>query len=478
MKPFLAARSRPRRRSPRAVVHGLLALLSVVLAADAAAGQATAAQSGRALVERLDSLAGSGVVENRAVGIVAAVVEGNDTLLFKAYGKANVEWDIPMPVDAMFEIGSVTKQFTAVAVLQLRDQGRLSLDDEITRWLPDFDPRGNTVTLRRLLDHTSGIVGLTEMPEFGALAVNERFPRDSAYALIKRYPFQFEPGEAQIYNNSAFWLLGLVIEKASGMTYEDYVEKEIFEPLGMTRSMYCNSAENIPRRAHGYMIGPGIIQRARANVHTWPYAAGSLCSTAGDMVTWLEALHGGKVLSPTSYAELITPSRLNDGTPLRYGMGVQVGPDPSGLEYIGHGGAIAGFRVEVGWYPDARMAVVVLMNANSNLDPGDVASELAREVLPWTPPTPQMFAGDPAPLVGRYVGQGRGRDMVIEVVQTPEGLAFSPDGAPPRPIPWVEGLTFRQGARILTFRRANGDSGPVTELRLSMPGAHLVLEKQ
>jgi CubicO group peptidase (beta-lactamase class C family) len=205
-----------------------------------------------------------------------------------------------MPLDALFELGSVAKQFTAVALLQLRDQGKLSLDDEITKWLPDFDTRGNRVTVRRLLDHTSGIVGLTEMPEFGLLAWNPRFPRDSAYALIKRYPFQFPTGTAQMYNNSAFWLAGLIVEKASGMTYEDYVEQRIFAPLGMTRSMYCNSSENVPRRAHGSMVySNGVIRRGPTNAHTWmPFAAGSLCSTVGDLVTWVRALHGGKVLSP------------------------------------------------------------------------------------------------------------------------------------------------------------------------------------
>ena len=205
--------------------------LTTLAAADAAA------QTGRTLAQRLDSLAGAGVLEKRAVGTVAAVVKGTDTLLFKGYGKANVEWDVPMPADAMFEIGSATKQFTAAAILQLRDAGKLSLDDEITKWLPDFDPRGNKVTVRRLLDHTSGMVGLTEMPEFSLLVWNQRFPRDSAYALIKRTTFQFPTGTAQMYNNSAFWLAGLIVEKASGMTYEDYVEQRIFAPLGMTRSM-------------------------------------------------------------------------------------------------------------------------------------------------------------------------------------------------------------------------------------------------
>jgi CubicO group peptidase (beta-lactamase class C family) len=452
--------------------YGCAGLLLATLAVPAA-GQADAALS-----QRLDSIAGVWVERGMAIGIAATVVRGNDTLLLKSYGKANVEWDVPMPLDAMFEIGSVTKQFTAVAVLQLRDEGKLRLDDGITRWLPDYDTRGHTVTLRHLLAHTAGIADFTEAPEFGGLS-NLRLPRDSAYALQQRYPPQFAPGEAQIYNNAGFWLLGLVIERASGMTYEDYIERRIFAPLGMTRSMYCNSMENVPRRAHGYFVSRDrVIRRAWTVVHTWPFAAGSLCSTVSDMVTWLRALHGGEVLSPPSYAEFITPSRLNDGTPLRYSMGLQVGPGPSGLMYIGHGGRGPGFWVETGWYPEAQMAVVVMINNVGPLDPQEVSTNLANEVLGWAPPPPQRFTGDPAPFVGRYAGPGRGEDMNVEVVQTPEGLGFSMNRSPPRVIPWIEGLTFGRGLPRLIFRRANGDSGPVTELRYSMPGAHLVLRRQ
>lgn len=447
-------------------------LLLAALLVPAVAG----AQSRAAIIQKLDSIAHSGILENRAVGIAAAVVKGNDTLLLKGYGRANVEWDVPMPADAMFEIGSVAKQFTAAAILQLRDEGKLSLDDDITKWFPDFDTRGNRVPLRRLLDHTSGIRGLTEMPEFAHLVTNPRLPRDSAYALIKRYPFQFPTGEAAVYNNSAYWLLGLVVEKASGMTYEEYVEQRIFQPLGMTRSMYCNSAENVPRRAHGYVIQNGAIRRAMTNVHTWPFAAGSICSTAGDLVTWLQALHGGKVLSPRSYAEMITPAKLNDGTPLRYGMGLGVGTNPAGMRFIGHGGAIDGFRAEATWYPDAQLAVVVLMNAASNLDPGAIGVELAMEVMPWTQPEMKRFAGDASGLVGRYQGPSRGRDMVVEVTATPQGPAFSVNGSPARVLPWVDGLTFRQGSALLTFRRA-GDA-PASELRFDAGSGYYVLKRQ
>src|SRR5688572_26688769 len=439
---------------------------------------ALAAQSDRAaLVKKLDSLAGSGVLENRAAGIAAAVVRGNDTLLLKGYGKADVEWNVPMPADAMFEIGSVTKQFTSVAILQLRDEGKLSLDDPITKWLPDFDTRGNKVTLRRLMDHTSGIKGITEMPEFGLLSSNPRFPRDSAYALIKRYPFEFTTGDAQIYNNSAFWLLGLVVEKASGGTYEDYVEKKLFEPLGMKRSMYCNSSENVERRAHGYQVQNGMVRRAPMNVHTWPFSAGSICSTAGDLVIWLKALHGGKVLSPKSYAELTTGSKLNDGTPLGYGMGIADGKDSRGLKYSGHGDGIAGFTSEAPWYPDSQAAVVVLMNSNGNIDPGAVGGELAAELMPWTRPEVKQFSGDVAPLLGTYKGPSRGREMVMQVTQGAQGIEFSANGSPKRSLPWVDGLRFRQGTAILTFRQA-GNSGPATELHFQSGAAYYILKRQ
>jgi CubicO group peptidase (beta-lactamase class C family) len=456
--------------------HLLRSSLAVVLLATSAGS--VAAQGDRAsLVKKLDSLAGSGVLENRAAGIVAAVVKGNDTLLLKGYGKADVEWNIAMPVDAMFEIGSITKQFTAVSILQLRDEGKLSLDDEMTKWLPDFDMRGNTVTIRRLLDHTSGIKGLTEMPEFGNLASNSRFPRDSAYALIKRYPFEFRTGEAQIYNNSAFWLLGLVVEKASGMTYENYIEKKLFEPLGMKRSMYCNSSENVERRAHGYQVQNGQVRRAPTNVHTWPFSAGSICSTAADLVTWLKALHGGKVLSAKSYAEMTTPAKLNDGTVLGYGMGIGVGKDIRGLNFIGHGGSIDGFTSEATWYPDAQAAIVVLMNSNGNIDPGAVAGELAAELLPWERPVIKSFSGDPTSLLGTYKGPSRGREMVMVVTRGPEGPLFSVNGSPPRALAWLDGLQFRQGSAVVSFRQ-NGNSGPATEIHFQSGAAYYILKRQ
>ena len=456
-----------------------LLLRTSLMAGFAVASASPALAQSNAVTAKLDSLAAGPVTQRRAVGLVAAVVRGRDTLLFKSYGKADVEGDVAMPLDAMFEVGSVAKQFTAAAILQLRDAGKLSLDDDITKWLPDFDTRGNKVPLRRLLDHTSGIMGLTEMREFGELAGNDKFPRDSAYALIKRYPFHFPTGTAQVYNNSAFWLLGLVVEKASGMSYEDYVEKRIFAPLGMSRSMYCHSEEKVDRRALGHNIEGTNAKRARMNVHTWPFAAGSICSTAGDLLTWVRALHGGKVLSAKSYAEMTAPSKLNDGTPTRYGMGIGVGKDVRGIRYIGHGGTINGFRAEVNWYPDADLAVVVLVNATGGIDPGGLAGAIAGQVIPWSEPAPKTFTGNATALVGTYKGPSRGRDMVVVVTTTPDGVAFSANGSPARVLPLIDGLTFQGGAALLTFSAIDSATGVPGELRFDAGGGgYYILKRQ
>ena len=455
-------------------VHARSAVGTVVLVA-IAAGTA-AAQSGRPLAYRLDSIAADGLRYNGAVGIVAGVVKGNDTLLMKAYGKANLEWEVPMALDAMFEVGSIAKQFAAAAILQLRDAGKLSLDDDITKWLPDLDTRGVKVPLRRMLDHTSGL----QTGDAGSV-FDPRLTRDSAYLLLKRAPvrFKFPSGEAQAYDDRAFWLLGLVVEKASGMRYEEYMEKKIFEPLGMKGSMYCNSSLNVPHRAHGYQFANGVFRRPPAVVYALVFAPGAICSTAGDLVTWLKALHGGKVLSPDSYSLMTTQAKLADGTPLQYGMGIKVGEDYEGRRYIGHGGSAPGFRAEATWYPDAQMAVVVVGNTTS-LPAAELARNPVGEALPPPRPTVKFYMGDPTPFVGKYqYVMGGNRSLSIEVTQSPRGLALLFNGSRPEPLPWVGDLTFYAGEDVtLTFRRAHGDSGPVIEARLDDGGNLYIFKKQ
>jgi len=439
--------------------------------------RSASAQGGAGLTQRLDSIAGAEVRANRSVGIVAAAFQGKKKLLLQAYGRADVEGNAPMTVGTMIPIGSVTKQFTAVALLQLRDQGKLSLDDEVTRWLPELSTGGNRITLRHILAHTGGIGEASDMPELRAIQLvrNLTVTRDSVYHVISRHPPVFPAGTLEMYSNTGYWLLGRIVEKASGLSYEEYVEQRIFAPLRMSRSMFCNTSRPVPDRAYGYGVGRGTPGRIPEVAFTPAlFAAGGLCSTAGDLIIWLRALHGGKVLTPKSYAELIAPARLNDGTSLRYSMGMFIAEDSRGLRYLGHNGGGFGFSSETRWYPDAKLAVVVL--TNSEPDAITVAAEaIAGAVLPSPARAVASFTGDPSPLVGKYKGAGHGGDVVVIVAQAPQGLTFSINGQTAEPLAWVEGLTFRKKDELLSFRFGPSPQ-QATELHYDTVGDHFILK--
>ncbi len=437
-----------------------------------------AAQADRAtLVAAADSMAAAAIDAGDVAGMSIAVLRGADTLLLAAYGSADLELDVPTPDDAVYEIGSVTKQFTAASMLLLQEEGKLSLDDDLSRWLPDYPLGGRSLPLRRLLDHTSGIKGYTEMPVFGSLVV-QHLPRDSLVTLFAAEPFEFEPGEALIYNNSAYFLLGLIIEKASGETYEDFVESRLFEPAAMTGSRYCHKDELIPGRAKGYQPGRDGLRPADYLDHEWPFAAGSLCSTARDLLRWNQALHGdgagGDLLSAASYHELITPGTLTDGTPVRYAKGLSI-TDRDGKTRISHGGGIFGYVSELRYFPDDDLSIVVLVNTAGRTDPSAIASRIEDLVLgPEAPVIPRAFGGELAPLLGSYRGPARGSRMTAVVSETEGALHIRTGMGDSEPVRWLGGTTFAHGATRYTFVR--GETG-FDVLQVDQVGGLYVLRK-
>jgi D-alanyl-D-alanine carboxypeptidase len=430
-----------------------------------------------ALVAALDSAALAHAGDEMVAGISVAVVRGSDTLLMRGYGEVDLEWDVPTPVDgvASYEIGSMTKQFTAASILRLVEDGRLDLDADITTYLPDFDTHGYAIPVRRLLDHTSGIKGYTEMRIFGEIAMM-KLPRDSLVTLVESEPLDFEPGTALIYNNSAYFLLGLIIEEITGQTYEEYVSQNFFGPLGMEDSYYCSERAVRDHRAHGYDGSPGGLLRAAYLDHTWPYAAGSLCSSVGDLVRWNQALHGGEVLSDESYQTLTTPMPLKDGTPTRYAMGLAVVGEGSHRS-ISHGGGINGFLSDGRYYPEERLIIVVLQNSTGPRGPGALGAALAELVLG---PEPELvgtpYEGDLDELVGRYTGPARGRPLTLEVTRDGDALVFTPAGTtnPMRPV-HLEGLTWGEGGVRAWFVK---EAGSVTELRLDQISGIYLLKRE
>ncbi|HEY1750737.1 MAG TPA: serine hydrolase domain-containing protein [Caulobacteraceae bacterium] len=311
-------------------------------------------------------------------GAAVGVRQGGAVIHEAGYGLANLEWDIPIGTDTVFRLGSITKQFTAAAVVKLAEAGKLGLGDPLERWLADCPAPWRGVTVRQLLDHSAGIANYTDDDRF----MTEEVRRDHSLAqLIEQFrdlPPDFAPGERYQYSNSGYVLLGAVIEAASGQDYETCLRTQLFEPLGLARTAYLYDEPIVPRRASGY-VGYRAPQNAPMISMYNPHAAGALGSTVGDLLRWEAALRGGEVVSAAGYRDMTTPGRFNDGAPMFYGLGL-VRIAVRGETVIGHGGGINGFVTYLAHWPDHDLTVVVL--ANSGAFPVQQACfGLARRVL-------------------------------------------------------------------------------------------------
>jgi len=403
------------------------------------------------LISYADSLFNIHVDSAHIAGASVIMAKGSKILLDKSYGYASLELSVPMPDDASFEIGSVTKQFTAAAILKLVEEGKLSLEDDFTKYM-EFDTKGRKVTIGQLLNHTSGIQGYTEMEEFWSLSVHS-YDRDSLVRLVEQKEFQFEPGEQLIYNNSAFYFLGLIIEKVSEKSYEEYLSEEFFVPLGMNNTYYCSTSEVVGDKAYGYQFSPdGLIQKPYLD-HTWPYAAGSLCSTTQDLYTWLKALHGGEVLSEESYKMMITPGKLNDGSMLRYAMGL-THFDKAGNNLIEHGGGINGFLSSSGYYPEEDLYVICLVNTTGPQGAGFFADELTWQVIESEEAPVMELESSLASIAGTYSGPVRGRNYSVEVGVLPDAITMLGEGDEEADTlrTYIGNNTWMDGNEIITIK--------------------------
>ncbi len=318
-------------------------------------------------VPRMEQVIQSFVSDQHFMGSVL-VARGNDIVLDKGYGFANLEWNIPDSPSTKFRLGSITKQFTAASILLLEERGKLSLNDPVKKYMPDAPAAWDMITIFNLLTHTSGIPSFTDFPDYASL---EPFPT-TPEQLVKRFrdhPLDFRPAEKMSYSNSGYVLLGYLVEKISGESYEKFVQENIFTPLGMKDSGYDSNSAIIPHRAAGYSPGPnGPVNAGFINM-TVPLSAGALYSTTEDLLRWEQGLFGGKLLSPASLQKMTTPFK-ND-----YACGLVV-HTVNGHKVIEHGGGIEGFNTMLAFYPDDKLTVVVLSNINGSA-PSDLASKLA-----------------------------------------------------------------------------------------------------
>lgn len=348
------------------------ALFGIVASASLLSSQTALPASTRA---RIDSVARSVLAATGAPSASIAVVRDGAIVYTNAYGLARLDPKTPATPTMRYSVGSISKQFTATAILLLAERHKLSLDDKVGRWLPDLT-RANEVTIRQILSMTSGY--------------QDYWPQDyvmppmlvptTARHIIDQWarkPLDFDPGTKWQYSNTNYVIAGSIVEKASGMPLVDFLRKEVFTPLGMT-SVFITDEGALPatdaQRYLRYALGPP--RPAPKEGRGWLFAAGELAMTATDLARWDISVINEKILTPASYRAQQTTMLLKNGTATGYGLGVDVGTN-DGRRLISHSGEVSGFTAENDIYPDDHTAIVVLTNLDATGAPGQIAGRIA-----------------------------------------------------------------------------------------------------
>ncbi len=312
-----------------------------------------------------------------APGAVFLIAQKGKVLYKKSFGLANLELDVPMKPEFVFEIGSMTKQFTAVSILMLAEKGKLKLEDEITKFIPGYPVHGKKITVHHLLTHTSGIKDYTKMKALNDIAQTDLTPA-ALIDFFKNEPMDFDPGEQYKYDNSGYVILGYIIELVSGQRYADFVEENIFKKAKMTSSFYADSRKLIKNRVSGYHNKDGYVN-ARHISFTLPYASGSLMSNVEDMLKWQNALTNNLLVSKNTIDMAFTNYTLHNGDKIDYGYGWQI-KEINGLPDREHGGSIFGFKSMGVYVPGEDLYVIGLNNCDCN-SPTEITKQIASIAL-------------------------------------------------------------------------------------------------
>jgi CubicO group peptidase (beta-lactamase class C family) len=341
-----------------------LALLACVLVASARG-------------DRVDDYVREQMRARHVPGLALAVVRDGKVIKEQGYGLASVELDVAATPETVFEIGSVSKQMTAAAVMLLVEEGKLSLDDRIGKHLPGTPESWEQITVRNLLTHTSGLKNYTGLAGF---ELTERLKRDDFIKRIGVHPLSFAPGSAHSYGNTNYNLLGYIIEAVSGRPYWDFMRERIFAPLGMSATHDRDPRYILKRRASGYEWEDGALVGRDYDL-TDVFAAGAIVSTVRDLVKWDAALGGERLLKRSSLEQIWTQTRLGDGTMHPYGLGWYV-ETLRGQRRVRHNGQTAGFAASIARYTDERLTVIVLCNLGTIGLAGRINQGVAKLYVP------------------------------------------------------------------------------------------------
>ena len=344
---------------------GTLIVLAMVLGAGSVCHAITA--------EAVDGIVKPMMDKAKIPGLSVSISTGDGNVIEMAYGFANLEHQVPATPASIFEIGSVTKTFTALGILLLHEEGRLSLDDKISKYFPDF-ARGGEITLTHLLQHTSGIREILTVEPFCSNQEKDWQPVE-VLKMLESLPLDFNPGEKAQYSNSGCILLGLVIEKTSGTSYGDFISERIAKPLGMTHTRLGSNSELAPKRVEGYKLdaSTGTVRNAAYASLVGPFASGGMISTPSDLVKLKKAFHQGVLLKQASIDAMFAPARLNNGhefrdpeTGMTFGYCLEIFKF-EGLSVPGKTGGISGFNAYFAYVPEKDLMIAATANLENSL---------------------------------------------------------------------------------------------------------------
>ncbi|MEI7983337.1 MAG: serine hydrolase [Bacteroidota bacterium] len=291
-------------------------------------------------------------------GVSVLVSQNGDIIYQKGFGYADIEKKIPVTPDTKFKIGSVSKQFTAVAILKLQEEGKIKTGDKLSKYIPGF-PRGNEVTIYQLLTHTSGIHDYNSSPN---LDMTKPVSPQALLDIIKKLPYDFNPGGRYLYNNSGYFILGYIVSQLSGKTLGEYLNDTFFKPLNMKNTGLCETGIVLNNEAQGYSVNGKTLKKADFQEMSWTLGVGSIYSTTKDLYKWNEAVFNGKVLSDATLKVAFKQADLNSGGKVDYGFGWFLGTN-RGLEFIQHSGGVSGFSAYLERQPENKLTVCVLLNS-------------------------------------------------------------------------------------------------------------------
>ena len=356
-------------------------------------------------------------------GAIVLIAKDGKAIYRKAFGSANLELDVPLKPEHVMELGSLTKQFTAGAILMLMEEGKLSLQDPLSKYIPDY-PNGEKITLHHLLNHTSGVKNFTSIPGFQSLLTKDMTPSE-IITFFRDEPLDFTPGENYQYSNSGYILLGHIIEKVSEMTYEDFIETKIFKPLGMKSSRYGSKKEVIPNRASGYKpdpTGAGNINALGGSM-TIPYASGALMSTVDDMLLWNQAWRNNTLISEKSKQLAFKATTLNNGKTSYYGYGWGVSK-LYGIPTVEHSGRISGYFSFGIYLPEKNIYTIILTN-NDGQSPVNIALDATATVLGKPISTSKNSVSLPENSLKQWTGAYAFEDGAIRYITYNDGSLYS-----------------------------------------------------